>query len=255
MLLTSQFGIASGDDAKWGRVTGRVVWQGDIPDRTAVRLASFDVSLKDESLLINPANRGVSNVLVAIQGDVQVHPKYAARADAEVQLDIRGHRFEPRMLIVRAGQSVVVKNLDKVGHNLHFPLTLNPSVNVLLKPGGRTLFRLSRAERGPIRMTGSIHSWLSGYLVVCNHPYAAVTDENGEFELRDVPVGEWTLQSWHERRGYLRRVAVNGEQRQSSKGRLTIQVDAGETDLGTIRIAGEYPGRERPGAASFNGKP
>jgi len=42
------------------------------------------------------------------------------------------------------------------------------------------------------------HTWMNAELFVVPHPYYAVTDETGKFELSNVPAGEYTLVAWHE---------------------------------------------------------
>ena len=52
-----------------------------------------------------------------------------------------------------------------------------------------------------IRMECDTHSWMKGWLIVTDHPYYAVTDASGAFELADVPAGSYTLKFWHETLG------------------------------------------------------
>ena len=47
----------------------------------------------------------------------------------------------------------------------------------------------------------NIHSWMRAYIGVLDHPYFAVTGENGLFEIGNVPPGEYTIGAWHETLG------------------------------------------------------
>ena len=49
-----------------------------------------------------------------------------------------------------------------------------------------------------IRVTCDVHAWMTAWLVVQDHPYYALTDETGAFQLADVPSGEYALKVWHE---------------------------------------------------------
>ena len=42
---------------------------------------------------------------------------------------------------------------------------------------------------------------MRSYIAVIKNPYFAVTDSNGNFEVRDLPPGSYTLQAWHEKLG------------------------------------------------------
>jgi hypothetical protein len=39
------------------------------------------------------------------------------------------------------------------------------------------------------------------YANVVNHPFYAVTKEDGTFEIKGLPAGTYTIEAWHERLG------------------------------------------------------
>jgi hypothetical protein len=55
---------------------------------------------------------------------------------------------------------------------------------------------------------GNGHEWMAAYVAVLPHPWAALTDENGRFTLRNVPPGAHKLYAWHEVLGTLTREAT-----------------------------------------------
>jgi hypothetical protein len=55
------------------------------------------------------------------------------------------------------------------------------------------------------------------YHLVLDHPWGAVTDADGKFELPQLPAGKYDLKVWHEMAGYLAR-------------RIEVEVD-GDTEL------------------------
>jgi hypothetical protein len=67
-----------------------------------------------------------------------------------------------------------------------------------------------------VKVSCDAHPWMTGWIVVTDHPYVAVTDERGAFRLAGVPPGSYTLSLWHE---------TLGEQRQE------VTVRAGEEKL------------------------
>jgi hypothetical protein len=52
-----------------------------------------------------------------------------------------------------------------------------------------------------IKMKCDVHPWMTGWISVTNHPWFAVTGESGRFEIKDVPVGTYKLEAWHEKFG------------------------------------------------------
>jgi hypothetical protein len=52
-----------------------------------------------------------------------------------------------------------------------------------------------------VRISCDVHDWMEGWLVVAEHPYYEVTDENGSFKLNNVPPGNYQLEIWHEKLG------------------------------------------------------
>ena len=59
----------------------------------------------------------------------------------------------------------------------------------------------------PVKVACNIHPWMNAWLVVKDHPYMAVSDDNGKLEIKNLPAGEWSFQIWQEKAGYLREVA------------------------------------------------
>jgi len=54
---------------------------------------------------------------------------------------------------------------------------------------------------GLVKIQCEVHPWMTGYIVVTDHPYFAVTDLYGEYELSEVPPGTYQLKLWHESLG------------------------------------------------------
>jgi hypothetical protein len=62
-----------------------------------------------------------------------------------------------------------------------------------------------------VKIVCEVHPWMSAYIHVTEHPYHAVTDIYGEYEIRDVPPGSYRLKVWHESLGVQeRQVEVKG---------------------------------------------
>jgi hypothetical protein len=101
------------------------------------------------------------------------------------------------------------------------------------------------SSRRPVKLECDIHAWMSAYLLVRDNPYFAVTDKDGKFSIKNLPVGEHTFIAWHPT-GYLVDVTVDGKATkwqigERSKGRVKVAIKAGANSLGKKIEAAPVP--------------
>ena len=145
-------------------------------------------------------------------------PEYEKTAKADVVVDNKDCRFEPHVSILRVGQTLVIKNSDPVGHNTQADALKNAPFNDLIPAGSEIKKNWTQAETLPVRIGCSIHTWMGGYVLVRPNPYAAVTDADGKFTIKDLPAGkELEFSLWQEKSGYLKN-AKNKDVKVDSKG-------------------------------------
>jgi len=206
-----------------GSFSGKVVLKGDAPALAALikkgqpGLKDAEVcglaDIADDSLVV-AEDGGVANVFVFLR---RAPKGYKGDAPSEpVVLDQKDCIFTPHVAVIQAGQPVLVKSSDAVQHNVHTFPKRNNSTNLLIKPNEQDGIELEyrRAESGPIEVKCDIHSWMSSWHLVLDHPFMAVTDENGEFRIEGLPEGKHQFRVWHERGGLLEKslkVTVEGD--------------------------------------------
>jgi hypothetical protein len=232
---------------QWGNLTARFVYDGQTPKAPALQITK-DVDfcgkfgLVDESVAVNPENRGLANVIVWVyvnrgEQPPPVHPALANPAAETVLLDNNKCRFDPHVLLMRTSQTLIMGNSDQVGHNCKIDTYVNPPINYTIPAGGKVEHKLPVDEARPARVSCSIHPWMSGWLLVKNHPYMGVSDKDGKLEIRDLPTGTWTFQFWQEQVGYLSEVTIDGKATQWKRGRPEITIKPGVNNLGEVRLA------------------
>jgi hypothetical protein len=64
----------------------------------------------------------------------------------------------------------------------------------------------------------------------------AVSDEDGRLEVKNLPVGAWTFQFWHERSGYVSELKIDGRSRTWRRGRSEIEIKPGGNDMGEVTL-------------------
>ncbi len=183
-----------------GTISGEVRFSGDPP--TPEKIAATkdqEVCGKTEKVneaLLVGANKGVQNVVVSIS-NIQKGKKLP---EAGATLDQKDCRYAPHVLLSPAGKELKILNSDGILHNIHTYSTKNPSFNKA-QPRFRKEMKEKFDQPETVKLACDAHGWMSGWLIVQDHPYYAITDENGAFKLTDVPPGDYELKFWHETLG------------------------------------------------------
>ena len=171
-------------------VQGRVVI--DTPS-TAKRPTSAYPSRSVTAVTLAPPSE-VRNVVVFLK-DAPV--RMIAPTHAGIRQ--RNETFLPRVVAVPVGSEVEFPNDDPFYHNV-FSLSRSKAFNLGRYPKGQT--RVVRFDKpGIVKVFCDIHSHMSAAVMVLNHPWYAIPDDDGRFEIADVPTGDRELVAWHERLG------------------------------------------------------
>lgn len=118
------------------------------------------------------------------------------REPARATMDQRDETFMPHLLAVMVGTVVDFPNSDRTYHNV-FSLSRAQRFDLGRYAAGRS--KSVRMDRpGVVRVFCDIHSHMSAFIVVFNHPFFNVTQTDGRFSLPGVPAGTYTLVGWYE---------------------------------------------------------
>ena len=192
------------DPATAATVTGTVTFSGDAP-----RFPPFNMSAEPDCIKLHggrvPSDRvlisdgKVQDVLVWVSKGLE-GKRFPVRTDL-VNLDQKGCIYKPHVVAVQMGQSLNITNSDPTTHNVHPLPRENREWNKSQTSGAPAIdYKFPRAEMR-IAVKCNIHPWMQAYIHVIEHPYFAVTDAEGKFEIGNLPPGTYTLQAVHERLG------------------------------------------------------
>lgn len=239
--------MTAGASFDGGDLKGRFVYDGTPPERKPVVItADKDFcgkkNILEENLVVDPANRGVANVIVWLylsRGDTPpaIHSSYAEAEKADINMDCNGCRFEPHAQVLRTTQTLLIRNLNPIGDSAKIDTLSNPPINIVIPIKGQWRQSYANAERLPARVSCSLHPWESGWLLVREHPYMAVSNADGSFAIKNLPPGKWTFQFWHEQSGYVTEVNFQGKPTAWKRGRAEFDIKPGDNDLGEILLA------------------
>ena len=136
---------------------------------------------------------------IAVYVDVIADKKFEAPKDPVV-VDQRKMAFVPHVIAVQQGTTVEFLNSDPVGHNVYWPsISGNKKLahNLGTWPKGeKKPFQFN--DVGVASLLCNVHPEMSGYVVVTPTPYFAITDKDGNFEIKNIPAGKYTLKTWSE---------------------------------------------------------
>lgn len=136
----------------------------------------------------------LNNVVVYIE---KVEGTFRPPEEAAV-MDQKNLTFVPHVLPILIGTTVDFVNGDGVLHNLHAFLERETLFNIAMPKFLKKKSMVFQKE-GPVLMLCDVHKEMSAYIVILQNPFFALTDERGEFAIRDIPPGSYTLRTWHEK--------------------------------------------------------
>lgn len=150
-----------------------------------------------QEVVVNP-NHTLQNVLIYVK-DGLPNKQYPAPA-TPVKIDQSGCMFLPHVVAVMVNQPVQFLNSDAASHNVHAMPKLNRDWNVAQDRGSAEITKFPKFEIGmPVRC--NIHRWMQMYISVLSNPFFAVTGKDGNFIIKGLPPGEYTIEVWQEKFG------------------------------------------------------
>ena len=161
-----------------------------------------------EVVLVGPGN-GLQNVFVYVKDGLG--DRTFTAPTTPIVLDQKGCKYMPHVFGAQVGQPVKIVNSDGTLHNVHAVPKENTEFNFgqPLK-GMESTQTFTKAEiMVPFRC--DVHGWMAAYGGIVPHPFFAVTKNDGTFEIKGLPAGTYTIETWHERFGLqTRTVTVDG---------------------------------------------
>jgi len=203
ILFSPRFALAQSG----GTIRGKIVFAGTPARSNLISMAKDPNCLKinagkkvfEEALKLGTSNI-VQNVFVHLKTGVP-NQRYSPPADALV-LDQKGCLYSPRVQGAVVGQNLKILNSDQTLHNIH---SQSPKylLNIAQPIAGMTYNLPLKTEEVMLQFKCQIHQWMIAYIGVLPHPFFAVSDASGAYEIKNVPAGKYEVQAWHEQLGTL----------------------------------------------------
>ncbi len=230
-----------------GSVAGTISFTGASPAKKGISMdadpvcASSNPDPHAEDIVINGDK--IANVFVYIKegtaGGRNISGyQFPPAAEAAV-LDQKGCQYVPHVVGVQVNQTLNVLNSDPTAHNVNVDAKQNEKFNQGQSPGAAPISKQFKRAETVIPVKCNQHPWMRAYVGVLQHPFFAVTDKDGKFEIKGVPPGTYTLVAWHEKyqQGITQSVTVGAGAPATADFSFTDQqLASGETEGGVLRM-------------------
>jgi hypothetical protein len=180
---------------------GKVRFEGTAPPPTITPGAKCHLTGADihsETIVVSK-DGSLQNAIVYIDGAT---PPSVQPTPTPVTLDQKNCRYIPHVVGIQVNQPLTIKTSDATLHNVHYNPDINPPDNFgMIEPGQQRVVSFKQPEI--FKVSCDVHSWMTAWVAVFDHPYFNVTTDAGAFNIVNLPPGSYKLICWHERFGKL----------------------------------------------------
>jgi len=191
------------DPATAATVAVTVTFEGTLPPPVMMRLDGDPRCVKeigageraDESILLG-SGQALQDVFVYVKDEMSRH-SFPIPTEPVV-LDQDQCRYTPRVLGVRVGQPLTIRNSDPLLHNVRAEGKINQPFNMSTPIEGMSFNRTFATREVMVPVHCDVHAWMRAFIGVLEHPYFGTTGADGRVTLDQLPPGTYTIEAWHE---------------------------------------------------------
>jgi plastocyanin len=196
--------VLSIDPAQTGIIKGKTLFKGAAPSPKELPVGGnpeckvfHTGKLYDEEILVKDGR--LQNVFIYVKEGLENYrfdpPKESVKIDQIKCV------YVPHVTGVQVDQPILIVNSDPTLHNVHSYSKENATWNLGMPFEGMELTKKFSKPEIMVTMKCDVHPWMIGYIGVVSHPYFAITKEDGSFELKNLPAGNYVIEAWHEKLG------------------------------------------------------
>jgi len=219
------------DTSTAGDVKGTVAFEGTAPKNEGIKMNADPVCMREnkspqfqETFMVSSDGKALANVFVYVKdglGNYVYDPPTAAAT-----IDQKECRYHPHVFGMRVGQKLEIINDDPTLHNIHALPKTNAEFNTGQPVQGMKTEHVFDKKEVMVPFKCDVHGWMNAYVGVLDHPYFAVSDKDGKFDLKTLPPGTYTIEAWHEKLGAMTQQVTLGPKETKE---VTFSFKAGAT--------------------------
>jgi hypothetical protein len=182
--------------------TGPAQTRGHIDMNADAACAAKNPNATVETLKVKDGK--LANVLVYIKDGAtadgrKINELGFPTPETELKLDQVGCVYVPRVLGVRVNQKLSIHNSDETVHTTQAISEKNHPWFTTQQIKSAPVIKTFTEPEVIIPLKCTQHGWMAAFVAVFDHPFFAVTSDEGAFEIKGVPPGAYTLAAWHEK--------------------------------------------------------
>jgi len=191
-----------------GAIDGTVKFTGKAPEPVKIDMSmdpacGMGASGDNMTEQFDVHHGGLGNVFVYVKSGPPAAFTVPAPLGPAVVMDQKGCKYAPHVIALMKGGSVEFRNSDITMHNIHTMPTAagSESIDISQSPRGASQTKQFNQVENMIPVRCNNHPWMNAFINVSETPFFAVTDEDGNFSIKGLPAGEYTLAAVHEKLG------------------------------------------------------
>ena len=191
-----------------GDIQGKISFDGKAPKMKSLRMDADPVCVANNTVvprrewLILDENNGIKNVLVFVKesSNKSLEGEFNAPENPAV-IDQNGCVYVPHVLGVMVGQKLDILNSDGTLHNIHALPKVNKEFNKAMPRSKKRMTVQFDKSEAPFKVKCDVHPWVGAFIGVFDHPYFAVTNDDGSYVISGLEPGDYVIEAWHEKLG------------------------------------------------------
>lgn len=184
-------------------ISGVIKLVGTPPEARVIRMSSDPLCMPEgptlSEVVLVGKDGGLQNVFVYVKDGLGDRTFPAPQTP--VVLDQHGCKYVPHVFGAQVGQPVEVHNSDPTLHNVHGVPKVNSEFNFGQPAGTPDVTRTFDKPEVMVPFRCDVHGWMAAFGGIVPHPFFAVSGPDGHFEIKGLPAGTYTIETWQERLG------------------------------------------------------
>ena len=186
-------------------ITGKISFEGVAPAAESIKTEAdpnckmmHPNGLLNDEVIVN-ANGTLKDVFVYVKEGLTGKTFDAPKTP--VVFDQKGCEYTPKVFGIQVGQPLEIVNSDNTLHNVHSLAQTNAPFNLGMPIQGMKLKKKFTKPEVMVKIKCEVHPWMHAYCGVLDHPFFSVTNDQGTFEIKTLPPGQYVIEAWHQKYG------------------------------------------------------